>query len=134
MTENNYNLCKEYGCIACKKNDWSVVQVILITVNPTVTTEPALMGNVTDEDETEDDSKQNGLSAGAIIGVAVGVVVLMMMVVAVAIVKCYGRPSTRHTEDIELSSRGLSYSLGSFESEDELFASTMVTTTTGVSQ
>ena len=111
------------------------MQVILITVNPTVTTEPALMGNVTDEDETEDDSKQNGLSAGAIIGVAVGIVVLMMIeVVAVAVVKCYGRPSTRHIEDIELSSRGLSYSLGSFESEDELFVSTMVTTTTGVSQ
>ena len=110
------------------------MQVILITVNPTVTTEPALMDNVTDEDETEDDSKQNGLSAGAIIGAAVGIVVLMMMVVAVAIVKCYGRPSTRLTEDIELSSRGLSSTLGSFESEDELFASTMVTTTTGVSQ
>ena len=92
------------------------------------------MGNVTDEDETEDDSKQIGLSAGAISGGAVGIVVLMMMVVAVAIAKCYGRPSTRHTEDIELSFRGLSYSLGSFESEDELFDSTMVTTTTGVSQ
>ena len=92
------------------------------------------MGNVTDEDETEDDPTQNGLSAGAIIGVAVGIVVPMMMVVAVAIVKCYGRPSTRHIEDIELSSRGLTYSLGSLESSDELVVSTMVNTTTGVSQ
>ena len=77
---------------------------------------------------------QNQLSAGAIIGVAVGIVVPMMMVVAVAIVKCYGRPSTRHIEDIELSSRGLTYSLGSLESRDELVVSTMVNTTTGVSQ
>ena len=89
---------------------------------------------MTDEDETEDDPTQNGLSAGAIIGVAVGIVVPMMMVVAVAMVKCYGRPSIRHIEDIELSSWGLTYSLGSRESEDKLFASTMVNTTTGVSK
>ena len=95
---------------------------------------PLHLGNVTDEDETEDDPTQNGLSAGAIIGVAVGIVVPMMMVVAVAMVKCYGRPSTRHIEDIELSSWGLTYSLGSLESEDKLFVSTMVNTTTGVSK